>query len=133
MWRSSQLYSCSFAYTFLSVISGTLNAANAYFFGKDLTMWSSFLVKATEFEKAAKRISDQKTICSMGFFGALWAYFILSLKNFLASLTMPETLTKLFALCLFVLQVRITGCSGLLYMTFLCRTCRLCAWWYRFM
>ena len=121
MWRSSQLYSCSFAYTLLSVISGTSNAANAYFFGKDLTMWSSFLVKATEFEKAAKRISDQKSICSIGFFSAVWAYFALSLKNFLASLTMPETLTKLFALCLFVLQVLLyLMCSVRITLTVVC-------------
>lgn len=105
MWRSSQLYSCSFAYTLLSVLSGTANSFNAYLFGKDLTMWSSFLVKATEFEKAARRITEQESVCSFEFFSAIWAYFVLTIKNALASLTMPETLTKLFALSLFILQV----------------------------
>lgn len=106
MWRSSQLYSCSFAYTFLSVIAGSLNALNAYLYGKDLTMWSSFLVKATEFDKAFKRITDQKSIFSSGFISAVWAYVALLLKNFFASLTMPETMTKYFAFSLFTLQVR---------------------------
>lgn len=49
LWRSSQLYSCSFAYSLLSIITGTGNAFKAKFFDKDLTMWSSFRVSDAAF------------------------------------------------------------------------------------
>ena len=42
LWRSSQLFVCSFAYTLLSVLSGTRTAFRAMFFDGDNTMWSSF-------------------------------------------------------------------------------------------
>lgn len=41
LWRSSQLYSCSFGYTLLSVIMGTYNSIAH----EDLTKWSSFRLK----------------------------------------------------------------------------------------
>ena len=34
LWRSSQLYSCSFAYSTLSIITGTGNAFKAKFFDR---------------------------------------------------------------------------------------------------
>lgn len=49
LWRSSQLYSCSFGYTLLSIITGTGNAFKAKFFACDLTMWSSFRVSDAAF------------------------------------------------------------------------------------
>ena len=34
LWRSSQLYSCSFMYSTLSIITGTGNAFKAHFFDR---------------------------------------------------------------------------------------------------
>lgn len=56
LWRSSQLYSCSFAYTLLSIITGTGNAFKAKFFDKDLTMWSSFRVSDAAFTAVRQSI-----------------------------------------------------------------------------
>jgi hypothetical protein len=42
LWRSSQLYSCSFAYSMLAFICGTISSVRAFFFYQDNTFWESF-------------------------------------------------------------------------------------------
>ena len=104
LWRSSQLYSCSFAYSLLSIITGTGNAFKAKFRDKDLTMWSSFRVSDAVMKQAWGKVSSA-SCCSGAWFGALGAFIKLKFKKFLAGFTMPDVLTKWFALFLFLLQV----------------------------
>lgn len=51
LWRGSQLYSAAFMYTLLSTVAGSYSAFKAWWYDMDLSMWSSFRVKANEFEK----------------------------------------------------------------------------------
>ena len=89
LWRSSQLYSCSFAYATLSVITGTTNAFRAKFLDRydgacdfsycdcrDLTMWSSFRVSDAAYMMAWDKVS-KATLCSGAFFAALFNYVAL--------------------------------------------------------
>lgn len=65
LWRSSQLFACSFAYTALSVITGTVNAVRLTFFHRDLTMWSSFRVSNQVLTKVLIYcVSEMLLICS---------------------------------------------------------------------
>merc|ERR1712169_120099 len=59
LWRASQLYACSFAYSFLSFLSGTKSAYNAQFHDADLTMWSSFRVDASMLSTAWSNVRSQ--------------------------------------------------------------------------
>lgn len=104
LWRSSQLYSCSFAYSSLSIMTGTVNAFKAKFRDHDLTMWSSFRVSDAVMKQAWSKISSA-SCCSGAWFGALGSYIKLKFKKFLAGFTMPDVLTKWFSLFLFLLQV----------------------------
>jgi hypothetical protein len=51
LWRGSQLYSAAFMYTLLSTVAGSYSAFKAWYYDMDLSMWTSFRVKANEFEK----------------------------------------------------------------------------------
>jgi hypothetical protein len=51
LWRGTQLYSAAFMYTLLSTVAGTFSAYKAWWYDMDLSMWTSFRVKANEFEK----------------------------------------------------------------------------------
>mmetsp|Transcript_3692 Transcript_3692/g.5713 ORF Transcript_3692/g.5713 Transcript_3692/m.5713 type:complete len:1372 (+) Transcript_3692:182-4297(+) len=105
LWRSSQLYSCSFAYSTLSIITGTGNAFKAKFFDRDLTMWSSFRVSDAAFKTAWDKIARAESFCTCAFFNHLLDYFNLCLKSIIASFSMPDVLTKWWALFLFTLQI----------------------------
>lgn len=80
LWRSSQLYSCSFAYSTLSIITGTGNAFKAYFFDADLTMWSSFRVSDAAFQQALDKIKKTESIFSKEFWVNLGNYLDLCVK-----------------------------------------------------
>ena len=104
LWRSSQLYSCSFAYSLLSIFTGTKNAFKAKFMNKDLTMWSSFRVTEAVLKQARAKMSSS-TCCSGAWWGAVGTYIKLVIKKFFAAFTMPDVLTKWFSLFLFLTQV----------------------------
>lgn len=111
LWRSSQLYACSFAYSFLSVLSGhiflllpshpdvgTRSAFNAKFYDADLTMWSSFRVSDSQLTDA------WKSVCSNPFSSATPKYILLSLQSIRADLGKPDVLTRWYAAGIFILQ-----------------------------
>ena len=74
LWRSSQLYACSFAYTVLSIITGTINAVRACFLNRDLTMWASFRVSNQAFDKAWRDVVSCQSKCSWEFVAAVRTY-----------------------------------------------------------
>lgn len=80
LWRSSQLYSCSFAYSLLSIITGTGNAFKSQFFDKDLTMWSSFRVSDAAFTAALENILKAESFCSLSFATHILHYMSLVVK-----------------------------------------------------
>lgn len=98
LWRSSQLYACSFAYTFLSVLSGTRSAFNAKFYDADLTMWSSFRVSDSQLTDAWKLVAANP------FSSATLNYLTLWLQSCRAELGKPDVLTRWYAAGIFVLQ-----------------------------
>jgi hypothetical protein len=51
LWRGTQLYSAAFMFTLLSTVAGSYSAFKAWWYDMDLSMWTSFRVKANEFEK----------------------------------------------------------------------------------
>mmetsp|Transcript_14970 Transcript_14970/g.22515 ORF Transcript_14970/g.22515 Transcript_14970/m.22515 type:complete len:1308 (-) Transcript_14970:8-3931(-) len=105
LWRSSQLYACSFAYALLSFISGTRNAIGAYSTDKDLTMWSSFRVPDSAFSEAKEKLYGHITCCSLEYMRDLRHYVVLCVRSVLASLCMPDVLTKWYASALLLFQV----------------------------
>jgi hypothetical protein len=80
LWRSSQLYSCSFAYSLLSILTGTTNAFKAHFMDADLTMWSSFRVSDAAFNQAMDKIRKSETIWGKEFWIHVGGYLDLCLK-----------------------------------------------------
>ena len=80
LWRSSQLYSCSFAYSLLSIITGTGNAFKAKFLDRDLTMWSSFRVSDAAFTAALNKILNADSYCSLSMITYLFDYVSLVFK-----------------------------------------------------
>mmetsp|Transcript_9641 Transcript_9641/g.14517 ORF Transcript_9641/g.14517 Transcript_9641/m.14517 type:complete len:1159 (+) Transcript_9641:48-3524(+) len=101
LWRASQLYACSFAYSFLSFLSGTKSAYNAQFHDADLTMWSSFRVDASMLSTAWSNVRSQPG----GIFsGAFLNYLALVAKSTRAELGKPDVLTRWYAVGIFILQ-----------------------------
>lgn len=104
VWRSTQLYLCSFGYTLLSVLSGTYTAFNARFYDADNTMWSSFRISDDAMRRAYKELQITSW-CSWDYFKALYKYVELIILSFLTAFTMPDVLTKWLAASLFLLQL----------------------------
>jgi len=107
LWRSSQLFVCSWAYTLLSVTTGTQTAWNAFRFDGDNTMWSSYRVSNDEVTKARKNMAQMKSCCSFDYLQAVYIYYRLHVLSFLLAFTMPDILTKWLAAFIFCLQM---GC-----------------------
>jgi hypothetical protein len=105
LWRSSQLFVCSWAYTLLSVIIGTQSAYKAKFNDGDNTMWSSFRVSNDEIGKARKNMRNVESCFSSEYFNASYAYFRLQTLKFLISFQMPDVITTWLAAFLFMLQM----------------------------
>jgi len=103
LWRSSQLYACSFAYSLLSVITGTSNAFRAKFFDSDLTMWSSFRVSDAAYLTAWDKVT-KAAFFSSEFWNALLAYIKLLIKGTFALFSQPDFLTRWWSVFLFFLQ-----------------------------
>lgn len=101
LWRSSQLYACSFAYSFLSFLSGTRSAYNARFHDADLTMWASFRVSNSQMDAAWAEVMQQGGgLCS----GAMVKYMKLLGQSIRSELGKPDVLTRWFAVAVFSLQ-----------------------------
>jgi len=104
LWRSSQLYVCSFAYTFMSLISGTKTAFKARFLDCDNTMWSSFRVNNGDLITKRQQIGKH-SFGTTEYREAVYSYLRLYFISCYASLFMPDVLTKYFAGSLFILQI----------------------------
>jgi len=104
LWRSSQLFVCSFAYTLLSLINGTQTAYRARFKDGDNTMWSSFRVSSDELAKAKKKMSKARSCFSQEYFDAFYAYYRLQLLRLYLSFNMPDVITTYLAAFLFMMQ-----------------------------
>ena len=103
LWRSSQLFVCSFAYTLLSLINGTQTAYRARFKDGDNTMWSSFRVSSDEVTKLRKKL--QKSTCfTKEYFEAAFAYYRIQLLRVYLSFNMPDVITTWLAMFLFMMQ-----------------------------
>lgn len=107
LWRSSQLYVCSFAYTALSIWVGTRTAFRAMFFDGDNTMWSSYRVSDSDINKAREKMKQfGKSWCiSFEFYLAMYFYNKLQVQKIIAALSMPDVLTKYFVLFVLLYQV----------------------------
>jgi hypothetical protein len=103
LWRSSQLFACSFGYSFLSICAGTASAFRAKFHDHDLTMWSSFRVTNAVMAQAWSRVllasNLGDTVTELIGFGSL------KVKSFVAACKMPDVATKWLVLSLFTVQV----------------------------
>jgi hypothetical protein len=103
LWRSSQLFVCSFAYTLLSLINGTQTAYRARFHDGDNTMWSSFRVSSDEVTRLRKKM--QKAPCfTKEYFDAAYGYYRLQLLRVYLSFNMPDVITTWLAMFLFMMQ-----------------------------
>ena len=105
LWRSSQLYSVSAAYTLLSVITGTSTAFRAKFFDGDNTALNSFRVSGNQLTKAWKDIWAAESTCSLKFVSALYEYVRLVLLSFYFALQLPDFVTKWLAASFFLFQI----------------------------
>lgn len=104
LYRVTQLYACSFAYSVLSTIAGSYSAFKAWHYDMDLSMWTSFRVSNSEFDKitgAMKGVS----VFSLAYWSHVKDYILLYIKSILAGLTMPTTMTKWYTSLAFVLQL----------------------------
>ena len=104
MWRSSQLFSVSWAYTLLSVVSGTYTAFKAGFFDTDNTMWNSFRVTDKALMDARKRIR-MAYCCSCEFIFAVCNYYGLIIYGTLDAFRQPDFVTKWLAIAFFFVQL----------------------------
>ena len=105
LWRSSQLYVCSFAYTLLSLSTGTQTAWRAFRQDGDNTMWSSFRVSNDEIGKARQNMSKMKSCFSIDYMQTLYIYCRLQVLKFYISLTLPDVITTYLAAFLFLVQI----------------------------
>jgi len=105
LWRSSQLFVCSWAYTLLSFIMGTQTAWNAFRNDGDNTMWSSYRVSNDEVTKARKNMANFKTCFSFDYLQAVYIFYRLHVVSFLLAFQMPDIITKWLAATLFILQM----------------------------
>lgn len=103
LWRGGQLYANSFMFTLLATIAGTFSAYKAYMWDYDLSMWSSFRVADSEFDKLANAMKNV-SVCSSAFAQLLWQYIKLYCNSVLAAFTMPTTMTKWYVTGIFLLQ-----------------------------
>lgn len=104
LWRSSQLFVCSFAYTLLSLINGTQTAYRARFKDGDNTMWSSFRVSSDEVSKARKKMQKSHSCFSSEYMNAAYTYYRLQLLRVYLSFNMPDVITTWLAMLLFIAQ-----------------------------
>ena len=102
LWRSSQLYACSFGYTILSLFAGTASAYRAYFLDHDLTMWTSFRVSNVAMQKAWSECYESKDF--QKFLSSSGNLVLMILKSAMAAARMPDVLTKWYSLSIFVTQ-----------------------------
>jgi hypothetical protein len=103
LWRATQLYSCSFAYTFLSFCAGTASAYRAKYHDHDLTMWSSFRVTDAALQIAWNKVKNANgvgTFCS-----EMGRYVVLVFKSVIAASRMPDVATKWQSVGTFVVQL----------------------------
>jgi hypothetical protein len=103
LWRGGQLYANSFMFTLLATIAGTFSAYKAWMYDFDLSMWSSFRIADSEFDKLTKGVKDA-SFFSLAFLQYLWQYSALYLNSCLAALTMPTTMTKWYVTGIFTFQ-----------------------------
>lgn len=104
LWRSSQLYVCSFAYTLLSVISGTRAAFRAKFYDGDNTFWSSFRISDDIIAKARAKLAKIE-LFSHEYLSTLKHYLSLELQKFVNSFTQPDAVTTWLAVGLYLYQI----------------------------
>jgi len=105
LWRSSQLYACSFAYTFLSIISGSMAAFNSKFYNGDNTSWSSFRSSASDISTARTLMRNESSVFTQKYFHAFKAYILLHIEKLECSFGMPDYVTTYLAVGLFLLQI----------------------------
>jgi hypothetical protein len=110
LWRGSQLYANSFMFTLLATIAGSWSAYKAWMWDYDLSMWSSFRVSQSEYDKLNKGVENE-SFCSLAFLKYLWNYTKLYGSSCLAALTMPTVMTKWYVSCVFLLQFVCIGVS----------------------
>jgi hypothetical protein len=104
LWRGTQLYANSFMYTFLATIAGSYSAFKAWVWDYDLSMWSSFRVNQSEYDKLNQSVTDV-SCCSPEYFAYLGKYTKLYCSSCLAALTMPTVMTKWYVTAVFILQI----------------------------
>jgi hypothetical protein len=104
LWRGAQLYACSFMFTLLATIAGTWSAFKACFWDYDLSMWSSFRVGESDFDKLKKSVANV-SVCSPAYAAYLCKFTALSLKSSVYGLMLPTTMTKWYVTCIFLLQI----------------------------
>lgn len=103
LWRATQLYACSFAYTFLSFCAGTASAYRAKYRDQDLTMWSSFRVTDAALQLAwdrVKKANDVGTLCR-----EIGKYTLLVGNSIIAAMRMPDVVTRWQAVGTVLLQL----------------------------
>ena len=105
LWRSSQLYLCSFAYTLLSVLSGTRTAFRAWWMDGDNTMWSSYRISNDEMKRAREDMRKEYSIFSCRYQFALYIFCRLHFLKAINAVRMPDIITKYLAAVLLILQV----------------------------
>jgi hypothetical protein len=104
LWRGSQLYACSFMYTVLATIAGSWSAYKAWMWDYDLSMWSSFRVSDSEYDKLHKSVADV-SVFSSDYATFLYEYCALYLRSCMAALTMPTVMTRWYVTGIFLLQI----------------------------
>lgn len=97
LWRSSQLYACSFAYACLSVQAGTITAYTARFRDGDNTAWSSFRISDDVMNSAAMRVRKAKKCLSLEYYNAVKALWSLKLQKLYINLFQPDFVTRYYA------------------------------------
>eukprot|EP01032_Pedospumella_encystans_P014583 gene14583-16739_t len=103
LWRGGQLYANSFMFTALASIAGTYSAYKAWMYDYDLSMWSSFRVADSEFDKITASMKTV-SVCSTQFWYLVYQYAALYLNSCLAALTMPTVMTKWYVTAIFLFQ-----------------------------
>jgi hypothetical protein len=104
LWRGAQLYACSFMFTALAAVAGTWSAYKAWVWDYDLSMWSSFRVSDSEYDKLNKSVANV-SVFSLGYASFLCEYCALFLRSCMAALTMPTVMTRWYVTANFLLQI----------------------------
>ena len=75
LWRGGQLYANSFMFTAMATIAGSYSAFKAWMYDYDLSMWSSFRISNSEFDKIYSTMkSDSCFSCS--YYYHIWQYIV---------------------------------------------------------